>query len=90
MYKNCKKPEWAKEITNIPTKEDKQPILQEPEPKPKPIKVKIEQKPKLKPKPKKVQKYESSESVESESEEESEDECIPVKKSVKNPFRKYL
>ena len=87
MYKNCKKPEWAKEITNIPTKEDKQPILQEPEPKPKPIKVKIEQKPK--PKPKKVQKYESSESNESES-EESEDECIPVKKSVKNPFRKYL
>ena len=87
MYKNCKKPKWAKEITNIPTKEDKQPILQEPEPKPKPIKVKIEQKPK--PKPKKVQKYESSESNESDS-EESEDECIPVKKSFKNPFRKYL
>ena len=84
MYKNCKKPEWAKEITNIPTKEDKQPILENPKPKPKPIKI-IKEKPKAK----KVQKYESSESDESES-EQSEDECIPVKKNVKNPFSKFL
>ena len=74
MYKNCKNPEWAKEITNISTKEDKQPILEDPKPKPK---------------AKKVPKYESSESDESES-EESEDECIPVKQSVNNPFSKFL
>lgn len=88
MYKNCKKPEWAKDICQIPSKnEPKQQLVQEVKNKKQPIKPQ-----KLTKKTKHSKKYDSSsESEESEvSYESSEEECIPVKKTTKNPLRKFL